>query len=486
MLRARTGADRATGLAVVCGLACGLMAGVAAGQSQQQGAPQGIRVYQPGQRVILPPPGTPPVNAEGGVAPATHLPAIEPHDGAVVQVALLLDTSNSMDGLIEQAKATLWAIVNELSRTRHKGEPPQLQVALYEYGNNWVPAEVGHIRQRAPFTTDLDVLSEQLFGLRTNGGNEYCGEVIGAAMDELIWWMDGEPPAGWQPAPRDDRADSDGDLKEAASDAVVRAIEGASRPAPRVYVDGPVVKIVVIAGNEPFTQGTTAYQETIAAATAAGVVVNTIHCGDRATGASTGWEDGARLGGGMYASIDQDKSVVEPPTPYDERLGQLNDELNATYLAYGAPAAREAARTRQAGADVLNAEAGQAPARYAAKASVLYINTSWDLVDAVQNGEVDLASISPEKLPDELRGKSVEEMRAAVDRYFAHRQAVQGEMRSVSAERAAWLAEHAGAAGGGVLAEAVLTAIREQVEAHGLAFAAPATEEAPEEAEADE
>ena len=30
-----------------------------------------------------------------------------------VQLALLLDTSNSMDGLIDQAKSQLWKIVNE-------------------------------------------------------------------------------------------------------------------------------------------------------------------------------------------------------------------------------------------------------------------------------------------------------------------------------------------------------------------------------------
>ena len=35
-----------------------------------------------------------------------------------IKVALLLDTSNSMNGLIDQAKAQLWEIVNELSHTR--------------------------------------------------------------------------------------------------------------------------------------------------------------------------------------------------------------------------------------------------------------------------------------------------------------------------------------------------------------------------------
>ena len=35
-----------------------------------------------------------------------------------VQVAILFDTSNSMDGLIDQAKTRIWSIINELSLLR--------------------------------------------------------------------------------------------------------------------------------------------------------------------------------------------------------------------------------------------------------------------------------------------------------------------------------------------------------------------------------
>ncbi|MEO7695078.1 MAG: hypothetical protein ABIS36_14065, partial [Chryseolinea sp.] len=35
-----------------------------------------------------------------------------------ILIALLLDTSNSMDGLIDQAKSQLWKIVNELSKAQ--------------------------------------------------------------------------------------------------------------------------------------------------------------------------------------------------------------------------------------------------------------------------------------------------------------------------------------------------------------------------------
>ncbi|NNC69893.1 MAG: hypothetical protein HKN90_03620, partial [Flavobacteriaceae bacterium] len=51
-----------------------------------------------------------------------------------IKVALLLDTSNSMDGLINQAKTQLWEIVNELSYAKCEHEDPNLEIALYEYG----------------------------------------------------------------------------------------------------------------------------------------------------------------------------------------------------------------------------------------------------------------------------------------------------------------------------------------------------------------
>ena len=43
-----------------------------------------------------------------------------------IQLALLLDTSNSMDGLIDQAKSQLWKIVNELATTKKDRHPVDL------------------------------------------------------------------------------------------------------------------------------------------------------------------------------------------------------------------------------------------------------------------------------------------------------------------------------------------------------------------------
>ena len=104
-----------------------------------------------------------------------------------VQIALLLDTSNSMDGLIKQAKTYLWDIVNEVSKGKRDGKAVKVELALYEYGNSGLNSKEGFIRLVQGFTSDLDLVSEKLFSLRTNGGNEYCGQVISSALKELEW-----------------------------------------------------------------------------------------------------------------------------------------------------------------------------------------------------------------------------------------------------------------------------------------------------------
>jgi hypothetical protein len=103
-----------------------------------------------------------------------------------IQLVILFDTSNSMDGLLEQAKSRLWEIVNETSELRHSGEIPTLEIAMYDYGNDGIRGN-NYVRKQLDFTTDLDMVSKKLFGLRTNGGSEFCGAVIQDALLELEW-----------------------------------------------------------------------------------------------------------------------------------------------------------------------------------------------------------------------------------------------------------------------------------------------------------
>ena len=99
-----------------------------------------------------------------------------------VQVAILFDTSNSMDGLLDQAKSRIWNIINDVSSLTHQGQTPKMEFAIYQYGNDGLEKSNHFIQQVLNLTGDMDLISQKLFSLRTNGGSEYCGAVIGKSL----------------------------------------------------------------------------------------------------------------------------------------------------------------------------------------------------------------------------------------------------------------------------------------------------------------
>jgi len=350
-----------------------------------------------------------------------------PDDGRpIVQIALLLDTSNSMDGLINQARSQLWKIVNEFSNCRRDGQIPRLQVALFEYGNDSLPVTEGYIRQVVPLTTDLDLLSEKLFALKTNGGSEYCGEVISVATRVLDW--------------SNDR---------------------------RAY------KAIFIAGNEPFTQGNVDYRSACASAIARGVVVNTIHCGPEDVGRQGQWIDGAKRGEGRSMNIDQDRAHVAIVAPQDEEINRLSIELNVTYIPYGKEG--EVASRRQVAQDQLaleNAPAGASVERAVAKSSRQYDNARWDLVDAERDGKVDLDKLDAKDLPEAMQTLAPAERRAYVEQQGAKRAEIQAKIKALNEDRVKYVAvkekESTTATGTDTLDSAIVKAVREQIAEKGF------------------
>ncbi|HOX37905.1 MAG TPA: VWA domain-containing protein [Candidatus Brocadiia bacterium] len=336
-----------------------------------------------------------------------------------IQVAILLDTSGSMDGLIEQAKTRLWDIVNEFVKTTKAGMKPQLQVALYEYGNDRLKSDEGYIRMICPLTDDLDKVSEELFALTTNGGSEYCGQVIKCATEGLAW------------------SKSNGDLK-----------------------------IIFIAGNEPFTQGGVDYRQACKDAIGKGIIVNTIFCGNQEEGARTNWKDGADLADGKYVNIDQNQAIVHIETPQDGELARLNGELNRTYVVYGRAGAEGKARQEAQDLNALNSSGAVAAQRAASKASAFYSNERWDLVDAVNNSHVKLDEVQKEELPEEMKKMSDKEREDYVKTKTEERKKIQAQITKLAEERKAFIAEKrreaAGKDGKATLDQAIILAVREQ------------------------
>jgi hypothetical protein len=341
----------------------------------------------------------------------------------LIQIAILLDTSNSMDGLIEQAKSQLWKLVNELSLARKDGQPPRLQVSLYEYGKSSLPQDSGYIRMVAPLITDIDQISEKLFELTTNGGDEYCGQAIRQAAGDLAWSPD------------------NGDLK-----------------------------LMFIAGNEEFTQGPVDYRIACTEAAKRGLIVNTIFCGSQPEGARTGWQDGAASGGGSYTNIDQEQRPAAVDAPQDPALDSLNRELNATFLAWGDGGKVGKARQVEQDQNASSYNHQVMSERTMAKTSVHY-SVSWDLVDGARAGRVKLDGIVEKDLPFVLRGKTPREQRRYIDRLYADRLAIGNNIRALYLERQRYVDQQlTGKAAQNTLGFAIIKAVRGQASQRGFGF----------------
>jgi len=333
-----------------------------------------------------------------------------------VQLALLLDTSNSMDGLIDQAKTQLWKIVNEMSGSKRKGENINLQVALYEYGNDNLSPDEGFVRLITPLTDDLDNISEELFKLKTNGGSEYCGTVISEAIKDLKW-----------------------------------------------SANNSELKVIFIAGNEPFTQGNIDYRNACSDAISKGIIINTIYCGSYEEGLQTNWKDGADLADGKYINIDQNQEIVHVETPYDEELVKLGQQLNNTYIAYGYYGNEYKKRQDEQDQNAGNLSPSVLVERTVTKSGGQYKNESWDLVDAEKEGTVKIDELDKDQLPEEMQKMNKDERKKYVELKSKEREEIQNKIQKIEQQRSQFITEKLKDEGqNNTLDAAMLKIIREQ------------------------
>jgi hypothetical protein len=350
-----------------------------------------------------------------GVARAEEDAAARPH---AIDLVVCLDTSGSMEGLIDQARNQLWKLVGDLSRLEPE---PDLRVALLTYGSPG-DADVGHVVLRVGLTTDLDLLYEQLFALRTSGGAEYVGRVVATALDDLTW------------------------------------------------ARGGAMRTIFVAGNESADQDREVpFREALARAAEHGIVVNAVYCGGPDDAHAAGWREVARLGKGRFSHIDHDGAPVTIATPFDEELGALSTRLNATYLFHGRDGDGRSAR--QAAQDHNAAGAGLAVAaeRAQAKASGLY-RPDADLVSGFAEGTIRLADLEGDRLPEVLRPLDEAGRRAHLERLAQERAEIQAHVRELGRKREAYLreAQPEGSEASRALGAALWEGLRAQATAAGF------------------
>lgn len=361
--------------------------------------------------------------AQGPIVPpfvATAVREVKPAPHPV-DLALCLDISGSMDGLINAARQNLWAVVNDLARLQ---PAPTLRVALLTFGCTTHDAERGWVKVETGFTTDLDEVSAKLFALQTNGGDEYVARVMQAALGELQWSKD---PAA--------------------------------------------LKLLFVAGNEAATQDPVVDVAAMCSdAIARGIVVNSIYCGSPTDGLAPAWREVAQRADGQFAAIEKDDAIVIV-TPFDEQLTALSTALNATYVPYGARRDVWAANQARQDDNASGLNPAAAAQRCQTKASGLYDNAHWDLVDACDDAKFDLANVKRDDLPESLRALTVVQLREHVAARKAERAQLRAQVEALGKQRDAFVAterKKLGERGEKLFEHAVLESVRQQAAARGF------------------
>ena len=202
-----------------------------------------------------------------------------------IQVVLLLDASGSMSELFKAASESMEKVLTTLSNAKLNGKKTKVNVGIVVYGQ---AAQNGAPMKLSPFTTQVKKMRSRLEKVACDGAIEECGAAIAFAVENFEW-------------NRRDRDD--------------------------------MLKVIFIAGNEPFDQGAINYQHAIAQATEQHIIVNTIHCGPP----DPEWEEAAVLGKGMGLTLDIHQAGNKTVSPQEiyETLKALH---NCKPMPIGAPA----------------------------------------------------------------------------------------------------------------------------------------------------
>jgi hypothetical protein len=339
-----------------------------------------------------------------------------------VDLVIALDTSSSMDGLIDSARQKLWDVVLLLGKAKPQ---PIVRVGLISYGNDGYDASIGWVRKEAELTTNLDDVYAKLFALRTNGGTEYVARAVHDATTTMKW---------------DQNQDT--------------------------------LKIIFVAGNEPANQDPLIpVEKAVADAREKGIFVNAIYCGSDSAGEAIGWREVAGKGAGQYAAIDQNH-VVAVATPMDGELQRLSGELNKTYVGYGSMGAGKAANQAAQDKNAASSGAPVAAARAAAKATGVYRNDEWDLVDAQRHHAKDVKAMPAAELPNAMQTMTPAQRETFVQEKSAEREKLQKQIAELAQKRDAFIAKKRKEKAGGPAGfdDAVTSSIKTEAQKAGLAF----------------
>jgi Mg-chelatase subunit ChlD len=304
-----------------------------------------------------------------------------------VEVVFALDTTGSMGGLIEGAKAKIWSICNQIAN----GKPtPDLKVGLVAYKDRGDE----YITKVTDLTDDLDAIHGQVKSFSANGGGD-APESVNQALDDAV------NKIKWS-------------------------------------TDKRTLRIIFLVGDAPphmDYKDDVKYPETCKKACEKGIIINTIQCGNDAE-CTKHWREIAVKAEGSYAAIPQEGGVVAIATPFDDKLAEINRKLADTTMAYGKGEKRRADERKIEEAKALPAAPAADRVAFASKDGK---SAAYDLLDSIKEKKVKLEDLKEEELPDCLKKIPAKERKAYLDKVDKQREDLRKEALELDKKRGAFI-----------------------------------------------
>lgn len=345
-----------------------------------------------------------------------------------IEAVFVLDTTGSMGGLIETAKQKIWSIATTLAQAEQAPEIRMGLVAYRDRGDDYVT-------QVVDLSTDLDTMYGRLMQFAADGGGdtpESVNQALADAVNRISWSQD---PTSYQ--------------------------------------------VIFLVGDAPphlDYQAEAQYPEIVRTATAKGIIVNTIQCGDMPQTVAP-WTEIARLGNGRYLKVGQAGDAFAVTTPYDDEIAQLSAELDGTRLFYGDSEQMAVLGAKVAATEHLT-EAASAAARArravfnATESGLKNLFGDQDLVEDVGKGEVSLDAVPEEELPETLRELDRAGQEQVIEELAGRRSELQSRIDALAQVRADYIDERIVEQGGaaGSLDRQIYEVVKDQAAPAGLSF----------------
>jgi len=365
--------------------------------------------------------------SEGPSADRRGVPPVPPPwtRRPLVQIAVVLDAGQGMSGLIHQAKAEIWPIVNEMLFTTKDGNPPIVQLAILTQGGSENSLGDADTQILTPFTTNYDAIFSRLNMLRTgdNATDDYT-RAIRITLRRLQW----------SPYPED-------------------------------------LKILFVAGDGWFTRSDGELASICQEAIDSGIIINTLYCGAYKFGIDKHWPEAAYCGAGQYTGIDYVRRPKYTQTPLDTKVLELNEELNETYRldADRWDELWKQQRDRDREVTLVSKEAAfQRTVTKAAKGFLM------DATYAILNEQTGTWGLEPDIPPDDLPPVTTEKELTQLQEKARARREIEEQILQLAAQRRVYLLVHQPQSENArpTLGQAVVQVIREQAQAKGFRLAA--------------